>query len=278
MQTLLDRFTQLENTIHGQLVRHSVSALRIALGLVFLGFGVLKFFPDVSPAQDLTEVTSGILFLHLIPAQVGLVAIAALECTIGVLLLAGKWMRLAVWMLAAEFVGILSPIVLLPGRLFSGPYNAPTLEGQYVLKDIILVTAALVVAAATFRGGRLVRDEPQPVASGSSLAARRKLDVVLLGSRDPATVPAVCVDHGISEGDFYRWRDQVLDGAVRSLDDHRDGLVPALPPKRQDEDLVTEGSRSTDGRFPHAGLDSTSPLGSTDQHASLASGSIERHE
>jgi uncharacterized membrane protein YkgB len=50
--------------------------------------------------------------------------------------------------------------VLLPGRLFSGPHDAPTLEGRYVLKDIILVAAGMAIAAGTFRGGRLVRDEP----------------------------------------------------------------------------------------------------------------------
>ena len=68
-------------------------------------------------------------------------------------------MRLAIWLLAIEFVGILSPLVLLPARLFAGPHHAPTLEGQYVLKDIILVAAALVIAAGSFRGGRLMRTD-----------------------------------------------------------------------------------------------------------------------
>jgi hypothetical protein len=66
----------------------------------------------------------------------------------------------AVGLLAIEFVGILAPLVLLSGRLFSGPHDAPTLEGQYVLKDFILVAAGMVIAAGSFRGGRLVRDEP----------------------------------------------------------------------------------------------------------------------
>jgi uncharacterized membrane protein YkgB len=44
--------------------------------------------------------------------------------------------------------------------MFSGPHDAPTLEGQYVLKDIILVAAGMAIAAGTFSGGRLVRDEP----------------------------------------------------------------------------------------------------------------------
>ena len=82
-----------------------------------------------------------------------------LECFIGLCFLAGRWMRLAIWLLAVQFVGILSPLVLLSGDLFGGPGNAPTLAGQYVIKDIVLVAAGMVIAAGTFRGGRLVRDE-----------------------------------------------------------------------------------------------------------------------
>jgi uncharacterized membrane protein YkgB len=159
---LRDAFEQVEETLHGALVRHSIKALRITVGAVFLGFGALKFFPGVSPAQDLSIKTIELLTFGLVPWRAGLVAIATLECFIGVCLLANRWMRLAVWLLAVEFVGILAPLVLLPGRLFSGPHDAPTLEGQYVLKDIILVAAGMAIAAGTFRGGRLVRDEPQP--------------------------------------------------------------------------------------------------------------------
>ncbi len=118
------------------------------------------------------------------PGHTALVAIAALECFIGLCLLAGRWMRLAIWLLALELVGILSPLVLLPGRLFSGPHNAPTLEGQYVLKDIILVAAGMLIAAVTFRGGRLIRgdEEPSPLepseTAPTDLVAEHKLRVL----------------------------------------------------------------------------------------------------
>jgi len=172
-------FLALENRVHHQLVLHSISALRIAVGAIFLGFGSLKYFPGVSPAQNLTEATTHILFLGLIPGRVALVGIATLECFIGVCLLANQWMRLAVWLLAVEFVGVLAPLALLPGRLFAGPHNAPTLEGQYVLKDVILVTAALVIVAGTFRGGQLVRSDPPPRKFGTDRrapAAGRRVD------------------------------------------------------------------------------------------------------
>ena len=131
MHSLHQRFLHVENHLHHQFVRHSITALRIAIGAVFLGFGVLKYFPGVSPAQNLTEATTHILFLGLVPGDVAIVMIATLECTIGILLLANRGMRVAVWLLATEFVGILSPLVLLSGRLFAGPHGAPTLEGQY---------------------------------------------------------------------------------------------------------------------------------------------------
>jgi putative oxidoreductase len=159
----------IENKVHAALVRHGIAALRITVGAVFLGFGVLKYFPGVSPAEGLAAKTTELLTFGVVPWRAGLVAVATLECFIGICLLANRWMRLTAWLLAAELVGILAPVVLLTGRLFSGPHHAPTLEGQYVLKDIILVAAGMVIAAGTFRGGRLVRDEVQPedVAGGS---------------------------------------------------------------------------------------------------------------
>jgi putative oxidoreductase len=163
MSSLNDSFVAIEEKLHGALVRHGITALRISVGAVFLGFGFLKFFRGVSPAQDLSIKTISLLTFDAVPWQVGLVAIAVLECFIGICLLANRWMRLAVWLLAIEFVGILAPLVLLPGRLFSGPHDAPTLEGQYVLKDFILVAAGMVIAAGSFRGGRLVRDEQSSV-------------------------------------------------------------------------------------------------------------------
>ncbi len=163
MAALLQRFIALENVVHRLLVRHSVSALRITVGATFLGFGVLKYFPGVSPAERLATDTTNVLFLGLVPPDVAIVVIATMECFIGVCFLigTGPLMRVAIWVLAAQFVGILSPLVIEPGTLFSGPHHAPTLEGQYVLKDIILVAAGMVIAAGTFRGGKMVRDEPE---------------------------------------------------------------------------------------------------------------------
>jgi uncharacterized membrane protein YphA (DoxX/SURF4 family) len=142
------------------LIAHSIAILRVCLGAVFLGFGALKYFPGVSPAQDLVEHTTGILTFGLIPGPVALVGVATLECVIGLCLISGRSLRLAVYLLGIQLIGILSPVVLLAARLFDGPHGAPTLEGQYVLKDVILVGAALVIAS-TVGGARLTRGDAE---------------------------------------------------------------------------------------------------------------------
>lgn len=149
------RLVEMEGRIHGWLVRNSITVLQISLGLVFLGFGILKFFPGASPAADLVEETIRVMTFGVVPGPVGLVITASLECAIGVSLITGRWLRLTLYLLAFELIGILSPLVLLPARMFSGPDYAPSLEGQYVLKDIVLVAAAMVIATQ-FRGARIV--------------------------------------------------------------------------------------------------------------------------
>ena len=176
MSLLGDGYFSVEERVHGLLVRYSVPALRVSVGAVFLAFGVLKFFPGVSPAEDLAIETIDRLSFGLVPWRIGVVGTASLECFIGVCLLVNRWMRLALWLLAVELLGVLAPLPLLPGRLFSGPHYAPTLEGQYVLKDVILVTAGMVIVAGALRGGHMVRDEP--VAAGRSPVAPEEADDV----------------------------------------------------------------------------------------------------
>ena len=142
------------------LATHSVTALRISLGLVFFGFGILKFFPGMSPAESLAGQTFDILTFGLLPDGLGLLIVAALETSIGLLLLTGVWTRVALALLVIQLGGILSPLVLLPGEMFRADPIAPTLAGQYVFKDIILVTAAMVVGAKAL-GARMVVD-PRP--------------------------------------------------------------------------------------------------------------------
>jgi putative oxidoreductase len=117
-------------------------------------FGVLKFFPGVSPAQLLVTHAVDILTFGVITGQTAMVATAIAECTIGIMLISGRrLLRTGLILLAASVLGWMSPLALFPGDLFTG--GGPTLEAQYILKDIVLGAAGLVVAAKEL-GGRMV--------------------------------------------------------------------------------------------------------------------------
>ena len=119
--------------------------LRISLGLVFLTFASFKFVPGASPAEDLAVATVNKLTFGLVSGDMALLLTAVTETIIGLTLLTGRFVKVGLVVLAGALVGILSPLVLFPDQMWSG--NGPTLTGQYVFKDIVLVAGGLVVAA-----------------------------------------------------------------------------------------------------------------------------------
>lgn len=152
-----ERFRALDRQLTGWMAAHGISLLRISLGLVFLWFGVLKFFPGLSPAQDLAIRTIDVLTFGQVPPQLGIVVLATWECAIGLGLLTGKLLRLTLLLLWLQMLGTLTPAFLFPGEVFVRFPYALTLEGQYIVKNLVLATAGLVIGA-TVRGGRLVPD------------------------------------------------------------------------------------------------------------------------
>ncbi len=133
------------------LVAYSLHALRISLGLIFLGFGVLKFFPGLSPAEAIASATIDRLTFGLVTGHNAVLLTAVTETVIGLTLVTGKFLRVGVVILGSALIGIMSPLALFTAELFP---HGPTLMGQYVLKDIVLAASALVVAAYAL-GARL---------------------------------------------------------------------------------------------------------------------------
>ena len=150
---------RLDVRITGTLARIGVPILRVAPGVVFLWFGVLKFFPGVSPAETLAARTIEQLTFGAIRPNVSLPVLAAWESLIGVGLILNVWMRGILLLLAIQMLGTFTPLILFPTETFSVWPFVPTLEGQYIIKNIVLIGAAMVVGA-TVRGGRLVPEPP----------------------------------------------------------------------------------------------------------------------
>lgn len=139
----------------GWLARHSIGVLRVSLGLVILGFGALKLVPGASPAEELVMRTVETLTLGIVSGQTAVFVTAVTEVAIGLILVTGRVLRFGLLMLAGWLLGILSPVVLFFADMFPG--GTPTLEAQYVLKDLVLAAAALVIAARAL-GARLIAE------------------------------------------------------------------------------------------------------------------------
>lgn len=154
----------LDRRVTGWMARNGVAITRVALGIVYLWFGALKFVPNWSPASDLAARTIGDLTFGAVGPEIALPILAVWETAIGVGLLSGRLLRLTLLLLFLQLPGTILPLVLYPNETFRLFPFAPTLEGQYIIKNLVLAGAALVVGA-TVRGGRLLA-EPSPRTAG----------------------------------------------------------------------------------------------------------------
>ncbi len=154
------------------MAKNGIRLLRISLGLVFLWFGILKFFPGVSPAENLATKTIDLLTFGLIPQNVSINILAAWETLIGLGLIFGVFMRATLLLLFLQMLGAITPIFLFPGDVFTQIPYAPTLEGQYIIKNIVLISAGIVIGA-TVRGGAVIAD-PEIVNIGRKQAEALK--------------------------------------------------------------------------------------------------------
>lgn len=140
------------------MAEYGLILLRVSVGIVFLWFGFLKFFPGLSPAQDLAVRTIGILTFGLMSAETAIILLATWECLIGLGLLFGFFMRGTLLLLFLQMIGTMTPLFFFPTEAFTSIPYAPTLEGQYIIKNLVLISAGIVLGA-TVRGGKIVASE-----------------------------------------------------------------------------------------------------------------------
>ena len=124
---------------------HALPVLRLAIGLVYLWFGVLKFIQGASPAAELATTTMSALTFGLVPAAVSRPLLALFESLIGLGFLSGRLRRLTTAAFVAHVIGALSSLLLCAHMVWRHAPLEPTLAGQYVLKDMILLPAGLLV-------------------------------------------------------------------------------------------------------------------------------------
>jgi len=146
--------------------------LRVGLGIVFIWFGLLKPL-GVSPAADLVART---VYWGVDPAWF-VPALGWWEVAIGVCLIdPGRWLGLGRWMtrlgillLLMQMPGTFLPLVLVPDATWQRPL-VPTTEGQYIIKNLVLIGAAL------YLGGRVRVDEERGAGEPRDEAGRVEHD------------------------------------------------------------------------------------------------------
>ena len=125
---------------------------RFGIFVVFFWFGILKVF-GLSPASGLVQrlfETS----IHFMPFATFLIAFGVFEMLIGVLFLIKGAERIVMPLLLIHMITTFGPLVLLPGETWR-QFAVPTLEGQYIIKNLVIIAAAMGIAAHLHPLGRM---------------------------------------------------------------------------------------------------------------------------
>lgn len=149
---LTQLYDRLDRAITHWMAAYGLTITRLGMGVVFLWFGALKLAPGLSPAEDLVRNT-----IYFVDPDLFLPVLALWEMVIGLGLLVGKYLRATLFLLFAQMIGTALPLVILPEVVWSSFPFGLTLEGQYIVKNLVIIGSAIVLGG-TVRGGRLVAE------------------------------------------------------------------------------------------------------------------------
>jgi uncharacterized membrane protein YkgB len=150
------RAKALDDTIVGLMGRIGMPFLRIGIGIIFIWFGLLKPL-GLSPAAELLAKT-----VYWWTPEIVVPALGWWEVAIGVTFLIPKLTRVALALLALQMPGTFLPLVLLPEVCFTVFPWGLTLEGQYIVKNLVIIGAALVIGS-TIETKRRLKTQAIPV-------------------------------------------------------------------------------------------------------------------
>ena len=136
--------------------KYGLDILRISVGIVFFWFGFLKFFIDISPAEEIASKTISLITFDLVKPEISMPFLAVLECLIGIGLLTKKYMNYVIPVLYFQMAGTVLPLFIFVDETWEN-FFVPTLLGQYIIKNAVLISAGIVLGAAA-KGGKLIAD------------------------------------------------------------------------------------------------------------------------
>lgn len=142
MTRINDLFARFDLALVSLMDRIGIPFLRFAIGVIFIWFGALKTVGELSPAYDLVAATVYWLTPEIIVPLLGLWEIA-----IGLAFLFTPLTRIAILLLALQMPGTFLPLVLLPEVCFTIIPFGLTIEGQYIVKNLVIIGSALVIGS-----------------------------------------------------------------------------------------------------------------------------------
>jgi uncharacterized membrane protein YphA (DoxX/SURF4 family) len=119
--------------------------LALSFGLIYVWFGILKFFPNLSPAEDLASQTVEVITFHLIPSNVGFFLLALLEVVIGVGLIIGYKRTVFVKIAIVHMLFTFVPLFVFPELSFTRVPYGFTIVGQYIMKNVVFLVALFLL-------------------------------------------------------------------------------------------------------------------------------------
>lgn len=153
--------------------RYGLHFLRISIAVIFIWFGALKFVPGLSPAEALIYESMP----SWVPMPIFYPLLAVWEVVIGVgFLFGGRLLRPTILLMLLHMPGTASPLVLNPDAVWTVFPFGLTLEGQYIIKNVALVSAAVVVGAVVRGGGLTNKPEAMKLESELHQVYRQQLD------------------------------------------------------------------------------------------------------
>jgi|GEM_PF-2096024 len=125
--------------------------LRLSAGYVYFHFGILKLFPDLSPAELIAGEAITRVSFHMLDMSTALFILAWMEVLIGLCFLFDFQLHRVFYLFLFHQAGTFAPLVILPELAFKFAPFAPTMEGQYILKNVVSVAAGLTVLLPVVR-------------------------------------------------------------------------------------------------------------------------------
>ncbi|MFY4810922.1 DoxX family membrane protein [Aliarcobacter butzleri] len=126
-------------------MQNTIKLMRLSLGIIFVWYGMLKFFPTLSPAEDLAIKTIDIMFFHLIDGSLSIKLLAILEVAIGIGFLSGYYTKLVTITFLGHMLCTFAPLFILPELSFTHAPYAFTLVGQYIVKNIVFILVGVMI-------------------------------------------------------------------------------------------------------------------------------------